>query len=64
MDFFQDVAVWVLLYGRTARTLMKTCGRKTTRKVLENPTYGFEQILDTATVDVRPLTSHLIKYPS
>ena len=46
LEFFQAVAVWVLLYGYTIWTLMKHLGKKNARwKLCKDAACCFEQIL-------------------
>ena len=67
-DFFQAVAVSILLYGCTTLMLKKKMLReKTWWKLFKNATRCFELILEAKpykTEAVRPLTSHLKNHPS
>ena len=66
-DFFQAVAVSILLYGCTTWTLTKCMEKKTKWELHKNATCCFEQILVAKwhkTAAVWPHTSHLTDHPN
>ena len=66
-NFFQAVAVSILLYRCTTWMLTKYIGNKLEKELHTNATCCFEQILEATlqkTVVVRPPTSHLTNHPN
>ena len=65
-EFFQIVAMWVLLYGCTTWTLMKCQEKKVRWELLKDSACYFEQILEAAlhkATALWPLTFHHTNHP-